>query len=109
MADPITCYIAGVKFRQGADARLAAMDPGTVLTLEPEHGNKYDPNAVKIMHDGFQVGYVPAFLSAKVRRLMDAGAVGIVSYGGDRTVVIPHTEEAPAAPTEPEADDGTPI
>lgn len=36
MPDPIRCHIAGVKFREGAGARLLAMSPGVPLTLEAE-------------------------------------------------------------------------
>lgn len=98
MPDPIRCHIAGVKFREGAGARLLAMSPGAPLTLEAEPGNQYDPTAVKVLHDGFQIGYVPAYLSAKVTRLLAAGAIDGAVYEGEKAIAISYHEDETAAP-----------
>lgn len=98
MPDPIRCHIAGVKFREGAGARLLAMSPGMPLTLDAEPGNKYDPNAVQVLHDGFQIGYVPAFLSAKVTRLLAAGAIDGAVYEGEKAIAITYHEDDTAEP-----------
>lgn len=68
-------YIAGVKFRPGAADHLATLEPGAEFTLEPEPANRHDPNAVKILHDGMHLGYVPRDLSADVARLIAAGRI----------------------------------
>lgn len=88
MPESMAFHIAGVKFREGAHARLLALPAGTPLTLEPEEGNQYDPNAVKILDDGFQVGYVPAFLSARVRAAIAEGRVESLIYDGDKGVTL---------------------
>lgn len=98
MPEPIRCHIAGVKFREGAGARLLAMSPGMPLTLEAEDGNEYDPTAVRVLHDGFQIGYVPAFLSAKVTRLLAAGAIDGAVYEGEKEMAIAYHEDEAVAP-----------
>lgn len=68
-------YIAGVKFRDGAKEHLETVEHGAELMLEADRENEYDPNAMKIVHDGVHVGFVPRDLSAEVRELFDAGRV----------------------------------
>lgn len=94
MSDLIKTHIAGVKFREGARDYLDRLPPGAPLALEPEEGNDYDPNAVKVLHDGFHVGYVPAFLCAKVKGLLAEGRVEFASYDGDKGMVITYREAA---------------
>ena len=94
----IRCHIAGIKFREGAGAHLLAMSPGMPLTLEAEDDNEYDPTAVRVLHDGFQIGYVPAFLSAKVTRLLEAGAINGAVYEGEKAIAITYHEDEAVAP-----------
>jgi len=68
-------YIAGVKFRPGADEVLSKLDPGAELSLQPEPTNPYDPNAVKVMSGTRHIGYVPKDLSADVAAKISAGHV----------------------------------
>lgn len=42
----------------------------TQATLELEPKNDFDPNAVKVMVDGLQVGYVPKTFSGDVTKMM---------------------------------------
>jgi len=70
-----TFYIAGVQFH---DLPKVAKDieVGSVLVLEPEPSNKYDPNAVKIIYLHFEkgavmLGYVPKKFSAEATAFLE--------------------------------------
>ena len=47
----------------------------TSAMLELEPTNDFDPNAVKVMVDGLQVGYVPKTFSGDVTRMMNDNGV----------------------------------
>lgn len=74
--------VAGVQHRQG-DARTFCLANGKTLSFEREHGNTFDPNAIKIIgeYSGFfggkakTIGYVPAEISAKLVSLSLAAFV----------------------------------
>jgi hypothetical protein len=88
------CYIAGVRFRPGAADILADLDEGAAFTLQREPDNQHDPNAVKILHDGHHVGYVPAFLAPEVGRLIADNRLGACIKGPGNKINIEYTEEA---------------
>ena len=67
----IDTYIAGVKFYPGVGVMLRQLARGTELQLEPQDDNRFDPTAVKVLHNGTHVGYIPAFLSNKVLNLIN--------------------------------------
>lgn len=69
-------YIAGVKFRQGGEQRLASIEDRTELTFELDPTNPHDPNAVKILHEGFHLGFVPRELSREVAEMIKDGRIG---------------------------------
>lgn len=81
-----TAYIAGAKFRD-ADAYLKALPDGTAFALEAEPTNQHDPNAVKVLHDGRHVGYVPRDLSAEVAKLMEQGRIGAVVRASGKLII----------------------
>jgi hypothetical protein len=83
-----TTHLAGVKFREGARERLDTLPAGTELTLEPEPENPHDPNALKVMHDGFQVGFIPKPLNVEVLGLIAAGRVTRVTKRDDTGIRI---------------------
>ena len=60
-----TFYIAGAQFHDLAKV-IKDIKVGELLNLEPEPNNKYDPNAVKILHEDVFLGYVPKKFSAEV-------------------------------------------
>jgi hypothetical protein len=78
-------FIAGVQFRPRDEINRAVkqLEVGTELYLEREPENKFDPNAVKILHittefkEGDEVevvtflGYVPKKFSSEVSALLD--------------------------------------
>lgn len=43
------------------------------IMLEREPNNKYDPNAIKVITDGGQIGYIGKDYSAILAEYMDAG------------------------------------
>jgi hypothetical protein len=53
--------IAGVKFHQ-AQYDQADVKNGDLLELLPEPENQKDPNAIKVLKGGIQIGYVPRAL-----------------------------------------------
>ena len=47
--------------------------PGDRLTLEREPGNRHDRNAVRVVWNGQQIGYVPRAENRAVARALDQG------------------------------------
>ncbi len=57
--------IAGMTFRGNLDDYIGEH----AGTLEAEHDNDYDPNAIKVLaEDGHHVGYVPKDMTADIRK-----------------------------------------
>ncbi|AXE39959.1 hypothetical protein [Acidipropionibacterium virtanenii] len=56
--------------RDSQEAALCALNPGDLVELQPEHGNRIDARACLIVADGTPVGWVPMAISSDVRRLM---------------------------------------
>lgn len=50
--------VAGARFR-GDYYKTGQFTLGDSITLEPEPTNQYDPNAIRVIHAGFHLGYVP--------------------------------------------------
>lgn len=86
MFDPITCQIAGVKYRDVA-AQAACFDvaPGTELSLRLEPDNAFDPHATQVRFGDHHLGYVPAVWSALVASALrrDASRVKCVTINGN--------------------------
>ena len=61
--------VAGINFRRGIKD-LAGTTFDATLTADPK--NKYDPNAIKIVHasDGRHLGFIPADETASVRQFL---------------------------------------
>jgi hypothetical protein len=56
----ITVLLAGAGFRpESAKEVLRRATPGDRFTLEPDPENEYDSNAVRVMHEGQHVGFIP--------------------------------------------------
>lgn len=63
--DIVEFNIAGMMHRANIDSYLGEF----VCRLESEPTNTYDPNAIKVLApDGHHVGYVPADLTAEIRK-----------------------------------------
>lgn len=61
MPEPISCDLAGTRFRGiAAQVLVSQMPDQTKLSLVAEPTNPYDRNAIKVFHpDGTHIGYVP--------------------------------------------------
>jgi hypothetical protein len=66
-------YVAGVKFHD-LHKVISDIEEGTELVIEPDFGNPYDPNAIKITFAGAMIGYVPRKFSAETSSLFELGA-----------------------------------
>ncbi len=68
-----TFYVAGIRFHDLPKV-IPSLEEGMELDIEPDLGNPYDPNAVKITFNGTMLGFVPRRLSAEVSSLFELGA-----------------------------------
>ena len=69
---------------------------GGEMTFEEEPTNKHDKNAVKILLNGYFIGYVPAEFAAKMKSVMAKKSIIKVEYkikGGDYKVIEGNTIE----------------
>lgn len=58
--------------------------------LVPEPDNPRDPNAIKVLVDGVQIGYVPADKTGKVKSLLDKEQIHAITssfYGGPYKII----------------------
>lgn len=72
MSDSFHIKVAGVTF-QGRQETVAKLSEGDPLTLEREPDNPYDPNAIKVLTEHGEVGYVPREYAAAVGVHLSAG------------------------------------
>lgn len=68
---------------------VAGLVPGDDLDIELQDDNTHDCNAILVRSDGTQVGWIPKYLCADVRRLRD-------SYGDEMRVRVERVNSAPA-------------
>lgn len=87
-----TAYIAGAKHR-GAQDYVKGLPDGTAFTLEAEPTNQYDPFAVKVIHAGRHVGYVPRDLSKEVAGLIERGRIRSALKSGSSLIIEWDAEE----------------
>ena len=91
----VLAQIAGVQFPNddGSDRWHVAnaLTVGEVLALRAEPSNQFDENAIAIHNQsGFQVGYIPAFLSSPVAALLRNGEeFACIVYEVRRGSIIP--------------------
>jgi HIRAN domain len=62
--------IVGMEFRKAVDI-VAALQPGTIVTLVREPTNQYDPNAIAVWVEGKHVGYIPKKQNAVLAQFID--------------------------------------
>lgn len=65
-------YVAGVKFHD-LDEVKDVIEPGDIVSLEPDPFNEYDSEAIKVVYDGTMIGFVPARLTKFIHPLMNRG------------------------------------
>ena len=66
------CHIAGFTYYDGLDV-INNLRLGTVVTLQAEPENPYDPNAVAIYFEGTKLGYIPQAKNSIVSTLLYFG------------------------------------
>lgn len=72
--------VAGISYYQGDFINKLNFDidndecefDSSSVELIPEPENKYDPNAIKVMVDGIQIGHIPRNITSYVRNLIDS-------------------------------------
>ena len=69
----IPSSIVGMKFHPGASDKLRETPAGTVVTLEREPDNRFDPNAIRCVVGGLICGYIPKAQAVRLAEDMDAG------------------------------------
>lgn len=62
--------VAGVTF-EGRQNIIKDLSNGTTIVFERDPGNKYDPNAVKVLAEGKHIGFLPR--GSWVAKEMDKG------------------------------------
>ena len=72
------CHLAGRQYHD-ADEVWYDLRVGTVLSLEPDKENRYDPNAVAVMYkkadeeDPYIIGYIPREDNEAIAGFLDMG------------------------------------
>jgi len=69
-----TFFIAGVKFHDLGKV-IKDLFEGVGLTLVAEPKNKFDPNAIRIEHEGTMLGYVPKKFSAEISAALEVDSI----------------------------------
>ena len=65
-------HIAGFTYYDGAEA-FNQLEIGTLLNIELEPDNSYDPRAVKISYKDYHLGYVPRGSNRILYKLLKVG------------------------------------
>ncbi|SET23768.1 hypothetical protein SAMN05421811_102471 [Nonomuraea wenchangensis] len=68
-------FVHGVRYKSGAEERIAALVEDDELALRPEPANPVNPRALLVTRDGGELGYVPNLLLDYVHQVRDAGAM----------------------------------
>ncbi len=69
----LTSGVAGAAAHHGEVLQSDAVQPGADLRLERDPGNEHDPNAVRVLMAGAQLGWVPRDLALDLAAKLDAG------------------------------------
>ena len=59
----------------GRSSRLPAVGPGDPVMLRRDHRNLYDSNAIVVIHESGELGYLPRFVARLIAPQMDAGYI----------------------------------
>ena len=70
-----TFFIAGVQHHPGMKEVIKDLEVGNTLDLVKDPENKFDPNAVRIEHEGNMLGFVPMKFSSEVVGILDVAEV----------------------------------
>ena len=64
--------LVGLEYH-GRSSRLPAVGPGDSVMLRRDHRNLYDTNAIVVIHESGELGYLPRFVARLIAPQMDAG------------------------------------
>lgn len=81
-----TITVAGVHIEHRKSHIIDQLSEGDLVSLKAEPTNKYDKKAIKVLHNHFPFGYVPAVDCYLIEPLLKKDYRGIVTdiiYGGD--------------------------
>ncbi len=84
-------HIAGFTYYDGAEA-FKELEIGTLLRIELEPNNSYDPRAVKICYKDYHLGYVPRGNNRIFYKLLKVG-IDAIEVRIQRINGQEHTEE----------------
>ncbi len=68
--DTFYVRVAGTSFRQESVSKVVM---GASCHLEPEPGNKFDSNALKVIVDGEHIGYIPKDRNGALTEAISSG------------------------------------
>ena len=63
------CRVAGVSF-EGRQEIIKQVNEGDAVELVPDPANVYDKNAIKVMHNNNQIGFVPADRAVEIKKVI---------------------------------------
>ncbi|MGH3995870.1 MAG: HIRAN domain-containing protein [Pseudonocardiaceae bacterium] len=81
-------FVHGVRYQQGAAARIGQLRPGDQLHLRPEPDNEFNARAVLVtIYDDQAIGWVPDLLTDYVQHALSMGtpAVRVSKVNGEDT------------------------
>ena len=64
--------LVGLEYH-GRSSRLPAVGPRDTVMLRRDHQNVYDTNAIVVIHESGELGYLPRFVARLIAPQMDAG------------------------------------
>jgi HIRAN domain len=67
------CAVAGAGQHHTEALEAAAIEPGDPLELMRDPDNEHDPNAIQVLADGQQLGWVPRELAERLAPALDGG------------------------------------
>lgn len=69
---PVFSKVRGLQY-EGRSGSLESAQPGDAVSLEREYANQYDPNAVEVVLQGNQIGYLERGIARILAPMIDVG------------------------------------
>ncbi len=92
------CHLAGRKYHD-ADEVWSDLKVGTILQMERDSSNKYDPNAVAVTYrkegekEPYIIGYIPRLENVLIANLLDMGWAEIFECRVSKVDETAHPEQ----------------
>lgn len=71
--------VAGSRFRPHRYDKTGSFSVGDEVHLEAEPSNKFDPNAIKVIHKHHHLGYIPKTDNIEAKKIMDGDFKATIS------------------------------